>query len=79
MTALYKGAGGMVDETGNAWSVLQAVNTWENWGAPVRKTQGRSEQETRALRQVDQLVTNSQPYTEHALNLFGRVELSVAR
>lgn len=71
VTALYKGAGGFVDSVGNGWSVVQAVNTWENWGAPVRKTQGRTESETRALRQVDQLVSNAQPFTDKAFALVG--------
>lgn len=71
VTALYKGAGGFVDGIGNAWSVVQAVNTWENWGQPVRNTKGRTESETRALRQIEQVVDNAQPFTTKALDLVG--------
>lgn len=52
-----------------AWGLLQAVNTWENWGAPVRRTKGVSTDTARALRQIDASVTGKQPVTDKALDL----------
>lgn len=72
VTTLYKAqVGGMVDSTGNGWSLVQAVNTYENWAQPVRKTAGRSEEVTRALRQIEQLQAGKQPLTERAAELVG--------
>lgn len=71
VTALYKGQGGFVDSVGNGWSVVQAVNTYENWGAPVRNTKGRDEATTRATKQIEQLIDGRQPLTERAIDLVG--------
>lgn len=70
---LYKAQSGpqMVANTGNAWAVVQAVNTYENWAAPVRKTGGRSESETRAIRQVDSLASGRQPLTDAMFAMLG--------
>lgn len=70
VTTLYKAqVGGVVDSPGNGWSFVQAVNTYENWAQPVRKTAGRTEEVTRALRQIEQLQASKQPLTEHAADL----------
>lgn len=70
VTTLYKAqVGGVVDSTGNGWSFVQAVNTYENWAQPVRKTGGRTEEVTRALRQIEQLQASRQPLTEQAAEL----------
>jgi phage/plasmid-like protein (TIGR03299 family) len=72
VTQLYKaqvGANGLVSESGNGWALVQAVNTYENWAQPVRKTAGRSEEITRALRQIEQLQAGKQPLTERAAEL----------
>lgn len=70
VTTLYKAqVGGVVDSPGNGWSFVQAVNTYENWAQPVRKTAGRSEEVTRALRQIEQLQAGRQPLTEAASDL----------
>ncbi len=73
----YKAQNGgqaVVDSPGNGWSFVQAVNTYENWAQPVRKTKAqngtvRSETITRALRQVEQLQASKQPLTERAAEL----------
>jgi phage/plasmid-like protein (TIGR03299 family) len=54
---------------GTGWAVVQAVNTYENWGTPIRKTAGRGEATTRALRQVEAVVDGKQPLTDQALEL----------
>jgi hypothetical protein len=72
VTTLYKaqvGANGLVSESGNGWSFVQAVNTYENWAQPVRNTAGRPEEITRALRQIEQLQDGRQPLTEKAAEL----------
>jgi hypothetical protein len=70
VTTLYKAqVGGVVDSPGNGWSFVQAVNTYENWAQPVRKTAGRTEEVTRALRQIEQLQASKQPLTEQAADL----------
>lgn len=63
--------GPRVSEKGNGWAVVQAVNTYENWLAPIRKTAGRGEGETRALRQVEQLNSGKQVLTAKAIELVG--------
>lgn len=68
VNALYRG-GEFVASTGTGWSVVQAVNTYENWGNPIRKTGGRDERTTRALRQIDDLVSGHQTLTEKAVDL----------
>ena len=72
VTTLYKaqvGANGLVDSTGNGWSFVQAVNTYENWAQPIRKTGGNDENIARALRQIEQLQSEKQPLTERAADL----------
>lgn len=54
---------------GTGWAFLQAVNTYENWGAPIRKAKGSSESTTRALRQIDATVSGKQPLTDKTLDL----------
>lgn len=71
VTEAYKGLTGMVSETGNGFAVVQAVNTYENWGTPVRRTSGRSEAETRAWRQIEAVVDGKQPLTTKAIELVG--------
>lgn len=71
ITTLYRAQSGpsMVANTGNAWAFVQAVNTFENWGAPIRVTKGRTESATRALRQVENLVNGKQALTDRAFEL----------
>jgi len=72
VTLFYKaqnGGAAVVDAPGNGWSFVQAVNTYENWLQPIRKTEGRDEMETRALRQIEQLQAEKQPLTERAADL----------
>jgi hypothetical protein len=59
----------LVDAPGNGWSFVQSVNTYENWGQPVRKTGGADETTARALRQIEQLNAERQPLTERAAEL----------
>jgi hypothetical protein len=75
VSELYKAQVGsnVVSESGNAWAFVQAVNTYENWGSPIRKTAGRSEAETRALRQIEQLNDGKQKLTATALDLVGAI------
>lgn len=54
---------------GTGWAVVQAVNTYENWGTPIRKTAGRGESTTRALRQIESVIDGRQPLTDKALEL----------
>jgi phage/plasmid-like protein (TIGR03299 family) len=63
--------GRVVSESGNGWALVQAVNTYENWGVPVRKTAGKSEDITRALRQIEQLNAGKQKLTDKAFELVG--------
>ena len=44
------------------WAAVQAINTWEQWGAPIR---GGS----RALRQFDSVVKGKQPLTDKMIEL----------
>jgi hypothetical protein len=73
VNTLYRAGGADLDimggMQGTAWGVVQAVNTYENWGTPIRKTKGASESTTRALRQIDANVKGSQPLTQKALAL----------
>lgn len=73
ITMLYRAQGdnAVVSETGNAWAFVQAVNTYENWGSPVRKTGGASEADTRSMRQIDALTSGKQPLTDAAFTLVG--------
>ena len=54
---------------GTGWAVVQAVNTYENWGTPIRKTAGKGEATTRALRQIEAVNSGKQPLTDRALEL----------
>lgn len=74
ITGLYKAEAGsrglqVVSESNNGWAFVQAVNTYENWASPVRNTGGRSESETRALRQIEQLNSGKQVLTAKAIDL----------
>jgi hypothetical protein len=72
VSTFYKAQNGgqaVVDSPGNGWSFVQAVNTYENWGQPIRKTGERDEVTTRALRQIEQLQAEKQPLTEKAADL----------
>lgn len=71
VTALYKATSGpqVVAESGNAWAFVQAVNTYENWGSPIRKTGNRSESDVRALRQIEALTSGKQALTDKAFAL----------
>lgn len=73
VNALYTSTADGVDvmggTRGNGWGFMQAVNTYENWGAPVRKQQGQSKATTQALRQIGQIVTGKQPLTSRAIEL----------
>lgn len=51
------------------WALVQAVNTYENWGQPIRKSNGYGEATSRAMRQIDGLVSGKQALTDHALEL----------
>lgn len=54
---------------GTGWAYVQAVNSYEQWNAPVRKAKGLGTDTTRALRQFDALATGSQPLTNKATEL----------
>jgi phage/plasmid-like protein (TIGR03299 family) len=54
---------------GTGWAFVQAVNTYEQWSAPVRKTKGVSTETVRALRQFDALVKGGHPLTQKAASL----------
>lgn len=54
---------------GTGWAFMQAVNTYENWGAPIRKTKGVGTTTARALRQIDATVSGRQPLTDKAIDL----------
>lgn len=72
ITSLYKAQNGgqsVVDSPGNGWSFVQAVNTYEIHGQPIRKTNGNDEGVARALRQIEQLQASKQPLTEAASDL----------
>jgi phage/plasmid-like protein (TIGR03299 family) len=73
VTSLYKATSGpqVVANSGNAWAFVQAVNTYENWGSPIRKTGNHSEADTRAMRQIDALTSGKQPLTDQAFALVG--------
>lgn len=48
---LYRLAGTNEEGRGTAWAAYNAVTEYLDWSAPVRATKGRSQVETRALRQ----------------------------
>lgn len=56
-----------VENTG--WAFVQAVNSYEQWNAPIRAAQGMGLQRTRAVRQFDAITRGSQPLTERATEL----------
>lgn len=60
----------MLGEQGTAWGLVQAVNTYENWGTPIRKQAGMGDREARGLRQFDSIV-KGQPLTDKVLALVG--------
>jgi phage/plasmid-like protein (TIGR03299 family) len=57
------------DLKGTALGFVQAVNTFENWNAPVRGAKGQSKATVRAERQFDAMVKGQQPLTAKALAL----------
>jgi phage/plasmid-like protein (TIGR03299 family) len=73
VSTLYKAQVGpqVVSASGNAWALVQAVNTYENWGTPVRNTKGNTESQTRALRQIEAVNSGRQPLTDKAFELVG--------
>lgn len=75
VNALWRAESGQVQVAagveGTAWAFVQAVNTYEQWGTPIRKTKGRSTAETRALRQLEQVIRGRQPFTDQAIALVG--------
>ena len=42
---------------GTGWAFVQAVNSYEQWNAPTRKTKGLGSETTRAIRQFDSLLS----------------------
>jgi phage/plasmid-like protein (TIGR03299 family) len=54
---------------GTGWAAVQAVNSYEQWAAPVRKTKGVATDTVRALRQFDSMVKGGQPLTQKATAL----------
>jgi len=55
---------------GTGWGALQAVNSFEQWVAPVRgKAKGQSDEQLRAVRQFDAMVKGVQPLTAKATEL----------
>lgn len=56
-----------VQHTG--WAFVQAVNSYENWNAPIRKAKGLGSKATRAVRQFDALAKAAQPLTNKATEL----------
>jgi len=62
----------LVDEPGNGWSFVQAVNTYENHVQPIRTPKEATKevvQRIRDLRAVEQLQAEKQPLTERAAEL----------
>lgn len=55
-----------------AWGAVQAVNTYEQWSAPVRKTAGLSSASVRATRQIDALASGKgDALTSKAVTILG--------
>lgn len=55
---------------GTGWGGVQAVNTFEQWVAPMRgKAKGQSDDNLRAVRQFDAMVKGSQPLTAKAVEV----------
>lgn len=73
VSTLYKAQVGpqVVSHAGNAWAFVQAVNTYENWGTPVKTHGGNTESQTRALRQIEALNSGKQALTDKAFELVG--------
>lgn len=59
----------MLGSQGTAWGVVQAVNTYENWGGPLRKSKEVAIADARALRQFDQALTGKQPLTQRTVKM----------
>lgn len=71
VTQLYRNSP-YVSSSDNGFAVVQAVNTYENWAAPVRNTKGRNESDTRSFRQAEAVLSGGgQPLTNKAIELVG--------
>jgi phage/plasmid-like protein (TIGR03299 family) len=55
--------------TNTGWAFVQAVNSYEQWNAPIRKAKGLGTASTRAVRQFDALAKSAQPLTDRATEL----------
>ena len=54
----------------SAWAAVQAVNTYECWGTPIRKAKGLTEEETRWMRHFEvQTGQADQPLTARTVQL----------
>jgi len=51
------------------WAFVQAVNTFEQWSAPLRRAKGENVKDARAMRQFDALVKGGHPLTQRAAEL----------
>ena len=51
------------------WAFVQAVNSYEQWNAPLRKTKNMATDTARAVRQFDQITGKGQPQTAKAVSL----------
>jgi hypothetical protein len=74
ITQLYKGApvnnvATVTDGSRDGFTFVQAVNTYEQWLAPIRKTKGQDESTMRSIRQFDMAVDGKQPLTDKAIEL----------
>jgi hypothetical protein len=74
ITQLYKGApvnnvASVTNGDRDGFTFVQAVNTYEQWLAPIRKAKGADEATTRALRQFDSAEAGAQPLTDKAIGL----------
>lgn len=57
------------DFGGTALGFVQAVNTYENWNAPIRGRKGLATDTLRAERQFDAMVKGKQPLTDRAIEV----------
>lgn len=71
--ALYTANADGVDVVGAAigsgFGLVQAVNTYENWGQPLRVPKGMNKSDARAIRQIDSVVNGTQNLTSRAIDL----------
>ena len=65
----FLGADGFVLRQDDADVVAALAQLFRKRADDVRKTAGRTEEVTRALRQIEQLQASKQPLTEHAADL----------